>query len=385
MIIITPDASGMNKKAAGSEQYRGIHATFESIPRNKYVFVMPALRFIAIFRMGRRPALRLPAGLLFAAMLLLNACTEEVDLYTDSTPTPIVYCLLNPADSIQYLRIGRSYQAGEGIATVPPLADSTVWNIPHEIYMEEYTDGVRSNTWRFEPDNAIPKDSGFFPVAGLRIYTAAFRPLPGRMYHLYAYFPDLNKMASAVCSLHGIPQIADPLPLSVRKINFEPGQPYVIRWFPGENTGVYQMTFRVHYRDSSSTGWEFHNADYSNGGLFNQKEDEMIEASMGGQSFFSAMAAVIPVIPGVARTVISVEFIMISGGTDLGFLFRSSTETGSNFTNLAEYSNVRNGLGVFSSRVVIRVPNLALSNVTVDMLAHGEITRSLGFKDSQGN
>ena len=324
-------------------------------------------------------------ALLISVLIFVPSCTEEVNLYTSSTPTPIVWCLLNPADSIQYVRLARSYQAGEGIATTTPVADSTVWNIPHEVYIEEYTDGIRGNTYRFEPDNTIPKDSGFFPVNGLRLYSAPFRPMPGRMYHLYAYFPDLDKMASAVCTVNGTPHIVDPLPLSVRKINFEPGQPYIIRWMPGENTGVYQMTFRIHYRDSSAAGEQFRKADYTGGGLFNQKADQMLEASMGGQAFFNAIAADVPVIQGIVRNVISVEFIMISGGTDLGFLFRSATETGSNFTNLAEYSNVRNGLGVFSSRTLIRVPNLALSNVTLDMLAHGELTKSLGFKDSQGN
>jgi hypothetical protein len=49
----------------------------------------------------------------------------------------------------------------------------------------------------------------------------------------------------------------------------------------------------------------------------------MQEYSMGGPSFFQAMAREIPVKPGVVRQVISVEFIMMSGNEDLAIHFRS--------------------------------------------------------------
>ncbi|MFA5817436.1 MAG: DUF4249 family protein [Bacteroidales bacterium] len=308
------------------------------------------------------------------------ACTQEIDIYTDGQPVLIVCSLLDPASEVQYVRIGRSYRGGKDAMNQPPESDSTVWNIPHEVYMEEYTDGQKGNTYRFEPDNNIKKDSGFFPDTNLRVYSSAFKPVPGKFYHLYVYFPDLDKMVSAKTIVHGSPQIVDPLPLSIRKINFEPGQPYTIRWFPGMNSGVYQMIFRIYYRDSSAFGQEFNSADYASKGVYNLQTDQMLEYAMGGPAFFTAMATEIPVITGIVREVISVEFIMISGGSDLGIHYRSGLETGTNFTNLREYSNIGNGIGIFSSRSENRVPNLSLSGVTLDELARGEKTRSLGFK-----
>ena len=324
---------------------------------------------------------------LFILVLLsiaFAACTEDVDLYTGGQPVPVVYGLLDPASEVQYLRIGRSYVGGVDAMNQPPVTDSTVWNIPHEVYMEEYTDGLKGNTYRFEPDTIIKKDSGFFPVANLRVYSSGFKPVPGKTYHLYVYFPDLDKMVSAKTTVHGSPTIVDPMPLSIRKINFEPGQPFTIRWYPGLNSGVYQMIFGIYYRDSSAVGQEFNTADYASDGIYNLQTDQMLEYGMGGPSFFAAMAKEIPVITGMVREVISVEFIMISGNDDLGIHYRSGLETGTNFTNLVEYSNIGNGIGIFSSRSVSSVPNLSLSGVTLDQLAHGEQTRSLGFKDSKG-
>jgi hypothetical protein len=322
--------------------------------------------------------------LVFIAALFAG-CTEEVNLYSDGQPVPIVYCLLDPAADVQIVRLGRSYRGGADAMNQSPEIDSTVWKIPHEVYMEEYAGEKRIKTYQFEPYAGITKDSGFFPVANLRLYSSAFKPVPGHFYQLYVYFPDLNIMSSARTTVHGYPDIVDPLPLSIRKINFEAGQPYTIRWFPGPYTGVYQMIFRLNYRDSTAAGVEFKTADYASEGIYNLKTDQMLEYPMGGPSFFTAMAKEIPVISGVVREVVSVEFIMISGGADLGIHYRSGLETGSNFTNLMEYSNIGNGMGIFSSRSISRIPNLSLSVVTIDELARGEKTKALGFKDSKGN
>jgi len=312
------------------------------------------------------------------------ACNEDVDIYTAGQPVPVVYSLLDPDADVQYVRIGRSYLGSSTGADEQPESDSTVWNITHEVYMEEYTDGLKGKIYRFEPDSAIKKDTGFFPSTNLRLYSSAFKPLAGNAYQLYVYFPDLDKMVFAKTVVNGSPGIVDPLPLSIRKINFEPGQPYTVRWFPGPNTGVYQMTFRIYYRDSTALGEEINSADYASAGVYNLETDQMIEYGMGGPAFFKAMADKIPVIPGIVREVISVEFIMISGGADLGIHYQSSLGTGSNFTNLAAYSNIGNGIGIFSSRILTRIPNLTLSGVTLDQLARSETTRSLGFKDSKG-
>jgi hypothetical protein len=322
-------------------------------------------------------------------LMLLGAgvwsCTEKVDLYMEGSPVPVVYCLLNPLSDVQYVRIGRSYRGGDNAMVQPPETDSSVWNIPHEVYIEEYHGDTKGNTYRFVPDNTIEKDSGFFQVDNLRLYSSEFKPVPGNFYHLYVYFPGLDKMVSAKTTVHGAPVILDPLPLSIRKVNFEPGQPFTIRWNPGAYTGVYEMIFRVYYRDSTAAGLEFNSADYTSEGIYNLKTDQMLDYGMGGPSFFAAMAKEIPVISGVVRQVVSVEFIMISGGFDLGIHYRSAKETGSNFTNLMDYSNIGNGIGIFASRSLSRVPNLALSGVTLDLLARSEKTRSLGFIDSRGD
>ncbi len=322
--------------------------------------------------------------LLLALTVIAAACGNEVDIYTLGEPTPVVYCLLDPGSASQYVRIGRSYQGDSSLILHTPDADSLTWDTPVEVYIEEYSANNLIQTYRFNPDLTLSKDSGFFDQSALRIYSAIFKPVPGNQYQLYAYFPDLNKMVSGRTTSHGVPQIVDPAPIPLRKINFEAGQPFMIRWYPGEYSGVYESIFRIHYQDSSASGNQFKSADYSSGGIYDLRTNQLLDHVMGGQRFFKDMAEQIPVIQDVSRKIISLEFIMISGGLDLSFLYKSSIESGTNFTNFGDYTNLVNGIGIFSSRNVSRVSNLELSNVTIDELAHGALTVKLNFKDSRG-
>lgn len=348
--------------------------------------VMQLLCFGMVNHYVNRNSLSLRNCMLCAFLALANiSCQEELFTNTIGQSVPVIYFLLDPNDDVQHIRIGKSYLPGSTGVDGPPESDSTIWKISNEIYVEEYANGLKGNTYRFLPDTTVIKDTGFFPVSNLRVYYSDFKPVAGRTYQLYVYFPELNKMVFAKTVANGLPQIVDPFPLSIRKINFEAGQPYTVRWYPGQFGGVYQLVFRVHYRDSSDLGEQFNTADYSSPGIFNLEPAQMLEYGMGGPSFFEAMANRIPVIPGIVREVISVEFILITGGTDLGIHYQSANATGNNFTNLMDYSNIDNGIGVFSSRSELHIPNLALSEVTVDQLAQGDKTHSLGFKDSRGN
>ncbi|HBB93422.1 MAG: hypothetical protein A2X22_01775 [Bacteroidetes bacterium GWF2_49_14] len=318
------------------------------------------------------------------AMILLAACNNEVSLYTGGDSVPVVYCLLDPGSSIQHIRLGRSYIGDSTLMARPPEADSLIWKQEYEVYIEEYSGSGLQKTFSFSPDYSLAKDSGFFPAEGMAVYSSEFSPVPGNQYQLYVYFPDLGKMVSGRTTAHGLPTLVDPAPIPFRKINFEAGQPYMIRWYPGEYSGVYECIFRIHYQDSSASGNQFKSADYSSGGIYDLRTDQLLDHVLGGQQFFKDMTQQIPVIQDVSRKVISVEFIMISGGLDLSFLYKSAMESGTNFTNFGDYSNLINGIGIFSSRAVSRVSNLELSNVTIDELAHGAVTAKLNFKDSRG-
>jgi len=302
----------------------------------------------------------------------------------EGDPVPIVYCLLDPAGETQYIRIGRTYRGDSMVMERPPVTDSLLWQAQMEVYMEEYQAGTLLKTYEFLPVTGAPKDSGFFPQDALSLWSGRMKPVPGNEYRLYVYSGNMDLMVTARTTAHGLPEIIDPMKLPGRKVNFEAGQPFTARWYPGNYTGVYEMIFRIHYQDSSGSGIRFRSADYSSGGIYDIRHDQVLDYSMGGPSFFKAMAGQIEPTDSLVRRVISVEFMMISGGLDLSFYYRSVNDAGTNFTNFLDFTNLINGTGIFASRSTIRITNLELSNVTIDEMAHGNIMSSRGFLDSRG-
>ena len=297
--------------------------------------------------------------------------------------TPVVYCLLDPGNDIQYVRTGRTFLGDSTLTIKNPDTDSLTWDTEMFVYIEEFRSDGTKTVIPFTRETSAQKDSGFFTREALTLWSASFHPLPGFSYQLYVWFPDNNKMVTANTVINGYSELIDPAPLKGRKINFEPGQPFFVRWYPGDHSGVYSMIFRVHYQDSSAAHIWFNHADYTTRVLYETREDQLLDKPLGGPSFFQAMADQIPVRIDVSRKVISLEFMLISGNMDLAFHFQTQSTEGNLFTNLTDYSNLVNGVGIFAARNSIRVPNLELSNVTIDLLANSEWTKQLGFSDSR--
>ena len=48
-------------------------------------------------------------ALVLMSLCICLGCSNEVDLHGDGEAIPIVYCLLNPLEQYQYVRVGKSF------------------------------------------------------------------------------------------------------------------------------------------------------------------------------------------------------------------------------------------------------------------------------------
>ena len=96
------------------------------------------------------------------------------------------------------------------------------------------------------------------------------------------------------------------------------------------------------------------------------------------------MAKQIPVREGVERSIINVQFKLFKGGEELALMVSPDLQTTTNSNSLNQYTNLVNGIVIFSSMQQVTVNNLQFSNTTLNELAHSELTHNLGFKDIHG-
>ena len=80
-----------------------------------------------------------------------------------------------------------------------------------------------------------------------------------------------------------------------------------------------------------------------------------------------------------------IEIIVVAGGDDLNTFIEVNRPSTSIVQEKPEFTNITNGLGIFSSRYSKTPFSRQLSVVTLDSLACGQYTNDLKFLDHNGN
>lgn len=307
-----------------------------------------------------------------------QSCTQEVEVFGSGDPVPVVYCLLNPFETIQYVRVGKSYLVYNKSIDSPPSVDSLVWPVDAEVYMQRWENNGPVETVLFDKIEIFAKDSGFFAVNGLTIYQAEFQPKSGEIYHLFVYFADLDIIVSGETQIMSSPQLLDPAIVPGRTITFDTISPYTVRWMAGDYPGLYQGIFKMNYSESLGNDVEYKSCYFSTPIYYDPGTSVMDEKRLNSQSFFQSVSEQLSPLNGVHRDVINFEFIFYSAGPDLALLVNSEMNVNV-FTSVFGFSNISGGIGVFSSRIVQRVPNLVPSVMTKYFLSKSMYTKDLGF------
>jgi len=86
----------------------------------------------------------------------------------------------------------------------------------------------------------------------------------------------------------------------------------------------------------------------------------------------------IPINPAAQRELIGMEFTLVAGGQELGMSLRTTDIR--DFTLDNDFTNVDNGIGLFSSIARTWVTNLKFSDLTYEAIANDSALKPLNFK-----
>lgn len=312
---------------------------------------------------------------------LVASCDTGIDINTDNQDVPIVYCILNSADSFQYVRIQKTYLIDQAALDFPPEQDSMLFSGEIVITLERWSGDKVMETIRFAPTNEIPKDSGFFPFQKNIIYKAKARIFPNQIYRLYIYLGSKEKVLYAEASSLGSLTVIDPIPLSERKISLYAGNNYTCRWQPVENAGVYQVAIRFHYLETIGGVTEAKYLDWPQAFASPGSESDYLSNDISGSRFMHILEDNLKAGTGIIREAVGLDFQIVSGSMEMKYYIESTAPSEGALMEKPVYSNISNGIGLFCSIARINVNALVLSPVTIDSIAYGQFTKSLGFLD----
>lgn len=329
--------------------------------------------------------------LMFFFITLFSACSSDLQVIGKYKETFVVYGLLDQSKAQQYIKINKAF-LGEGNAyNYAQIKDSTQLNHALNVKLKRLSDGAE---YILTPTDTA-KNSGIFysPDQANAIYS--FNSPHGVLvtnsdYQLIIKDNETGTEVSSKTSLISDCTFTSPYPTTLAFsfiVSSIPNYHVFIKWNTGKNARLYQTIIRLNYIDSTINGnieqhldWVFpeQKTQFLSGG-------EVMSTDFFGQDFLQYIGNQLNDFSGlIARRVEKVDIISIAAGEELNIYMEVNKPSTGIIQQKPEYTNITNGLGVFSSRFYKAPFSRPLSGPTIDAIACGQFTRHLKFENSQG-
>lgn len=324
--------------------------------------------------------------LFFGVLALLNSCSTEFDINAPYKETMVIHGLLNPLDSVQYIRISKAF-LGEGNALImAQQPDSFNYADILDVKLERLRNNALLETISLQRDESIPKDDGVF-AAPFQVYYKTNRTIfaDGSLYRLTVTNRQTGVTATSLTRIVGNISVQHP---TASDADFASPFIYTADFIPGENSKVFDMVVRFHYSetDSASNITTFHQVDMNfPDQVAGQNPLNKVDFKIQRADFWPLLGASIPVKAGVVRRVnnlppgvLPVEYRFIVGTEDL-YTYQQLQQPSSGVAqDRPQFTTVENGAGLFSSRL-IRSEFRNLNTNTRNAFDTSAYTRNLNF------
>lgn len=347
---------------------------------------------------------------LWAALILaVTSCSTDVNLNTEWQEFTVIYGLLDQSQEYQYIRINKSFLGSGNALGYTGIRDSSEYD-PALVNgrVEEYVNGTLARTWALRDTTLTNKPEGDFYSPNYTVYYFRASQLidlkylnQNALYKLVVEIgPDDNKkVVTAQTELVRDFTINAP----IANVAGQPQQINVNFYAGPTPTGTYMSpTFKI----TSSVGAKRFNMKV----LFKYDEvrpsetirrtidwnlgdattsvttgGQTVEKTIDGESFYQIIQNRISNTPELnnpdvtKRVFRGLDFIAIAGAEELVIY----TDVNAPVTGIIQerpgYTNIQNGLGLFSARHRKTVDNKWMTGKTLEQLVLGQYTGNFLF------
>lgn len=299
-------------------------------------------------------------------LLVLISCKNEVRVNMDNDGLPVVYCVLDVDDTLQQVRLAKSFFPEKGYTDQEHLTVAT-FNEPVEIYIEEWKDQQNPVIYNFHEADTVRQDTGYFANPSFKLYQAALKPVPGVKYYLYLWFPERNvyTYASTVAVEH--PVILSPAAIPGRKVTFSDMDDFIVELRLPANSGFHQFSFILTVEEHKNDNLD---VDYFNfgGQSYEGNNGQILMYLLNSSRFYLDLTQRYDTLTGMDfRQITGLEFVTYSYGDEMR-LYNQLFNNGSQPWEIQSYSSFRDAFGLFSSKAHSRLTNLEFSDLTYHLL-----------------
>ncbi len=333
----------------------------------------------------------------FAA--IFNSCSTDFDLTAKYKEVMVVYGLLNIQDTEHYIRIEKAFlDESTSALLISQNPDSIYYEPGLEVIIRQLnSSGGEDGVLYLERVNGdtlgMPKDSGIFANSPNILYR--FKT-PDSLKEDHSYQLEINNPATGKSVRSQTPLVNDfqfLFPSSTTPWNPASPTPLTVQWRSAKNGKVYDLIVRFHYEEWDKVTPNIRDPKFIDLVLARNIEAPNLEGGsniqlpLSGEAFYLAVKSKIPVNPLVNREVVfpTFDFLVNVGGEELyNYIRVNQSQLGiTSQSAVTTYTNIENGLGIFSSRYFKVQSGIDMHPNGIDTLACGHITLGLGFLDAQ--
>jgi len=338
---------------------------------------------------------KLSAGAI-VLLLFFSSCSTDFSVTTSWKDITIVYGLLDASDTAQYIKVGKAFlDPSTSALTIAKNPDSLYYqNLSVEL--QEYSNGNLVNIIELEKvdgnEEGLVKDTGIFADAPNILYKTTEPLNQNDSYTLVVTEPDNGKQITSTTQVVDNFQVLTPTP-SI-KINFLPGLTYKVNWSSAQDGKIYDLIIRFHYTEINVSDPSQQEKKYVDWLVFSNYRTASTEGgipvtpfTIQNDNFYAFLNFAIHDDINVHRVMDSCDFMFSVGGEELD-TYNQVSIAQQGLTSgqvLPTYSNIDNGLGLFSSRFHKTVANIQIDPRTIDSIACNSLTHHLNFLNEDGD
>ena len=293
--------------------------------------------------------------ILALALLSLSSCKKSLNVNADWKDVTVVYGLLDQNEPVHYVKITKAFLGPGDALQFAQIADSSNYDTL-QVSMEEYNSSILLRTIALRDTMITNKDSGVFYFPTQRVYYTTAKLSAGLTYHLII---KVIKNGVAQKEVEGYADLIGQMDIRIRYAETQVDVP---------NSTVIKSLDWLALTDIKS---------------ISSKGGQTMDYFINGDGFYTFMGSQLKsdTVNGhvVTRALRSCDFIFTVGSEDLSTYMDVTSPSMTIIQERPAFTDITNGIGLFSARTVQAVDSLDFSVNTLAEIKTNVHTKNLGF------
>jgi hypothetical protein len=335
--------------------------------------------------------------LLFLSIaLLLNSCSTDLDVNDEWRETMVVFGLLNQTDTAHYIKINKAFLGQANAFEMASVYDTVNYGNNIIVVINELNNGNVINSFPLTQDTSIAKAGGVFAYPKQVLFKLNQQLNDNYEYELVVTNSETGKQVKSKTIL--VKDFTTIQPSAIQtSVNFSLyNNDFNVRFNSAENGKLYNLIVRFYFREinkiTNAVTDKYIDLNLGNQQSLNTSGGQEITYTFPQRTLYTFLSSKLNPDPTVWRRVgkssnpdTQLDFIVTVAAEE--FFTYMEVNSPSSITTLQDkpiYTNIENGIGLFSSRYKqnnAAYYNKKLTTQSLDSIYGGVFTKNLGFCD----